>query len=107
MMIIIFFYVGGLAYFIFKLVRIYQPSHSAQYLPVQKSLTIFAVLTIVLIMLTIANACMCMSNFNKGLKPFVLKRKIGQDEEKPEGMTELPDLKTGVGAPAPNRMEID
>jgi hypothetical protein len=79
----------------------YQPSHREQYTPVVKSLTVFAVLTIILIILTIINACWCMSNFNKGLKPFVLKRKI-QHDEKIE--TELPDLKHGQAA---SRMTID
>jgi len=71
---------------------------------VRTSLTIFAILTVILIVLTIINACVCMANFGKGLKPFVLRRKIASEEEKAEGMTELPDLKHG---PIPSRMTID
>lgn len=95
---------GGLAYFIFKLARMYQPSKAPDYLPVRKNLTSFAVLTIILIVLTIINACVCMANFDKGLKPHILKRKIGSEEEKIDNMTELPDLKHG---PASSRMTID
>ncbi|KAH8813269.1 hypothetical protein F5884DRAFT_331907 [Xylogone sp. PMI_703] len=101
MLFTIFMYFCSLAYFIFKLFRMYQPSRAKFYLPVRKNLTSFAVITIVLIILTITNACVCMSNFNKGLKAHVLKRKI--DEEK-ANMTELPDLNNG---PVPSRMTID
>lgn len=100
--IVLFF--GGLAWFIFKLERMYQKGWEEDYLPVRKSLTSFAVLTIILIILTIMNACVCMNNFNKGLKPHFLKRKITSDEEKSDNMTELPDLKHG---PVPSRMTID
>ncbi|KIM97963.1 hypothetical protein OIDMADRAFT_168314 [Oidiodendron maius Zn] len=97
-------YFGGLAYFIFKLARMYQPSHEVNYLPVRKSLTSFAVITIILIVLTITNASVCMANFNKGLKPHILKRKIGGDDEKAVRMTDLPDPSNG---PGPSRMTIE
>lgn len=79
----------------------YQTSHAPFYLPVRKSLTSFAVITIVLIILTIVNACVCMANFDKGLKAHVMNTKI---EEEKLNMTELPDLKHG---PVPTRMTID
>ncbi|RDW73124.1 hypothetical protein BP6252_07031 [Coleophoma cylindrospora] len=104
MILTIFLFFCGLAYFIFKLARMYQPSHEQFYMPVRKNLTSFAVITIVLVVLTIINACVCTNNFDKGLKPHILKRKIGGDEEEKANMTELPDLKHG---PASNRMTID
>lgn len=104
MILTILCYIGGLAYFIFKLTRMYQPSHETNYIPVRKMLTSFAVITIILIVLTIINASVCMANFNKGLKPHVMKRKVGGEEEKVEHMTELPDLKHG---PVSSRMTID
>jgi hypothetical protein len=106
MVIIILLYLAGAAYFIFKLVRIYQPAHFQQYLPVRTSLTIFGVLTLILIILTIGNASACMANFGKGLKPFVFKRNIGAEEEEKSDfrMNELPDLKHGQ---IPSRMTID
>ena len=82
----------------------YQEGHEQNYLPVRKTLTSFAVITIILIVLTIVNASVCTANFNKGLKPHILKRKIGGEEEKIDNMTELPDLKHG---PVPSRMTID
>lgn len=105
MVVTIICFLGGLAYFIFKLARMYQPAKEANYLPVRKNLTSFAVITIVLIVLTIVNACACMANFDKGLKQHVSIRKIRSEDEKSEHMTELPDLKHG-GAQV-NRMTID
>jgi hypothetical protein len=78
---VILLYFGGLAYFFFKLVRIYQPGHSQDYIAVRRSLTAFAVLTIVLIILTIINAFICMHNFGKGLKAHLI-RGPGPDPEK-------------------------
>lgn len=104
MFVTIFIYFCGLAYFIFKLARMYQPSHYLSYLPVRKSLTSFAVITIILIVLTITNACVCTANFDKGLKVHILKRRNGGDEEKTDNMTELPDLNHG---PVSSRMTID
>ena len=106
MILTIFCFFCGLAYFIFKLARMYQQGHESNYLPVRKNLTSFAVITIILIILTIVNACVCTANFGKGLKPHIIKRKIGVDEEKMDNMTELPDLKHGH-APATSRMTID
>jgi hypothetical protein len=106
MIFIILLYLSGSAYFIFKLVRIYQPGHLEQYLPVRTSLTIFGVLTLILIVLTIVNASVCMANFSKGLKPFILKRQVGAEEEEKADfrMNELPELKHGQ---IPSRMTID
>ena len=97
-------YFGGMAYFLFKLVRMYQPTKRAQrYLPARKTLTSFAVITIVLIVLTIINAIVCASNFRHGLKPYIANRKVESEDEKPT-MMEMPNLSH---APVPSRMEID
>lgn len=102
MVSIIILFLGGLSYFVFKLVRIYQPSHSSSYFAVRKSLSAFAVITILLIILTIANAVICMNNFNKGLKPHLLaSRKV---EEKPDATSvSLHDVKPQISS----RMTID
>lgn len=96
-------YFGGLAYFLFKLVRMYQPEREKPYVPVRKSLTTFAVITIILIIITIVNAVMCALNFRKGLKPYIASRKLESEEEKPN-MMEMPNL---VHGPVPSRMTID
>ncbi|KAK4144772.1 uncharacterized protein C8A04DRAFT_36341 [Dichotomopilus funicola] len=100
---VILLYFGGLAYFFFKLVRIYQPGYSRGYDAVRRSLTAFAVLTIVLIILTITNAFICMNNFGNGLKAHILKP-TGPDPEKEDANSyQLNDQKPSL----PSRMTID
>lgn len=95
-------YLGGLAYFIFKLARIYDPDHEKKYKPVQKSLSAFAVLTIILILLTIVNALVCMFNFGHGLKPHLNapRRELDKDQVS----YSLSDVKQSQ---QPSRMTID
>ncbi|KAL9125510.1 MAG: hypothetical protein Q9217_005297 [Psora testacea] len=112
---IIILYFAGLAYFLFKLVRMYQNTERARlYLPARKSLTIFAVLTIILIVLTIINAIMCASNFKRGLRPYIEHVKVDDregEEGKPVPMMDMqaPHLNYGgyMGGGASSRMTID
>jgi hypothetical protein len=102
MICVIILYFGGLSYFLFKLVRIYQPGHEEDYMAVRKSLTAFAVITILLIILTIANAIVCMTNFGKGLKTHLMALK--RVEEKPDlNSINLSDVKPQQ----PSRMTIE
>ena len=86
----------------------YDPSRAYQYLPVRKSLTTFAVLTIILILLTTTNAVMCTLNFSQGLRPYIGSRKVDSEEEKPT-MMEMPNMpqQQKYGAPIPSRMTIE
>lgn len=102
MIAIILLYFAAMAYFLFKLVRMYQPETENDYTPARRSLTFFAVITLILIVMTIINACICMHNFNKGLKPHINKKK--KDKEAEKNSTEL----TAVdGQVMPGRMMID
>lgn len=65
-----------MAYFVFKLVRMYDPLQADKYRAARSSFTTFAVLTILLLIATITASVMCMMNFNKGLKPHIQKRKV-------------------------------
>ncbi|KAI1132710.1 hypothetical protein F5Y10DRAFT_184758 [Nemania abortiva] len=96
-------YLGGLTYFIYKLARIYDPSQAAAYMPVRKSLTTFAVLTIVLIILTIINALVCLFNFGHGLKQHLLKSSR-QEIDKDQASYSMHDVKQPQ---LPSRMTID
>lgn len=97
---VIILYFGGLAYFIFKLFRIYQ--HAAQYMPVRKSLTAFAVLAIMLLICTVINAFYCMNNYGNGLRTHLLKSKA-VPEKSDDGSVDMHHLKPT----APTRMTID
>jgi hypothetical protein len=103
MWFVVFILVAALAYFIFKLFRMYQPNFEQNYKPARRSLTTFAVITILLIILTIGNAIACIMNFDKGLKPHITKRKLPDDEDK-HSMT---DMSNPVSQPVPSRMTID
>lgn len=117
MLAVIVVYFGALAYFLFKLFRMYQPSHDAPYIAARKELTAFAVITIILIVCTIINASLCMWNFGHGLRPHISSRKLESDEEKQaaggsldgmgSSMVEM-DSRTGmVAKPSGARMTID
>lgn len=82
--IVIILYFGGLAYFCFKLVRMYENGYSKPYIPARKELTTFAILTIGLLLATIVVACMCAHNYGKGLMPYVRSGKVGK-AERPNG----------------------
>ncbi|KAF8474282.1 hypothetical protein BDZ91DRAFT_789898 [Kalaharituber pfeilii] len=104
MAIVVLVFHGSMAYFLFKLVRMYNDKKREQlYMPARRSLTSFAVITLILITITIANAITCMLNFNKGLKPHITKRKFASDEDK-HAMTEM---SPHVNHPVPSRMTID
>lgn len=75
-------YFCALAYFIFKLFRIYEKPHYYElYKPARKPLTTFAVITIILIICTIVNAILCTLNFGRGLKPHIVARKVNAPSE--------------------------
>ncbi|KAI4661769.1 uncharacterized protein J4E78_004559 [Alternaria triticimaculans] len=100
---IIVVYFIALGYFLFKLIRMWVADASRQedYKPARKSLTAFAILTILLLIITIVTACLCTHNFNKGLKPHVNDKIVQNDKTY---NTEMPSL----SGPAPSqRMEID
>jgi len=102
MIVIIIVYFCALAYFLFKLVRMYAADGERlkDYRPARKSLTSFAVLTILLVIVTIVVACICTHNFNKGLKPHLMNKRGSTDKNG----TEMPY----VSGPSPGpRMEID
>ncbi|KAF8928144.1 hypothetical protein BGZ58_009856 [Dissophora ornata] len=63
----------GVAYFVFKVVRMFVGDKVSNYIGVYKFLTLFAALCLVTILVTIANAAVCYRNFGKGLKSQILK----------------------------------
>jgi NADH:ubiquinone oxidoreductase subunit 6 (subunit J) len=113
MILIIIVYFAAMAYFMFKLVRMYNGGARIEdYLPARKMLTTFAVITILLLAVTITVAIMCTHNFNKGLKPHIAKRKVPseRDQGKQGGSyaTEMPQYGfSNNPGQAGSRMTID
>ncbi|EKV11270.1 UPF0658 Golgi apparatus membrane protein C23H3.04 [Penicillium digitatum] len=99
MVIIILLLFAAMAYFFFKLYRMWSPLTYFKYLPARPSMTFFAVITITLIIVTIIYAFMCVHNFNRGLKPHINKKKNKEAEK----LTELSSNLTQI----PSRMMID
>ncbi|KAI9179225.1 hypothetical protein H9P43_005888 [Blastocladiella emersonii ATCC 22665] len=60
----------GIAYFVFKIVRIWTLNRERLY-GTQLFLTFFAALSIVMLVMTFANSIVCMLNFGKGLKSHI------------------------------------
>ncbi|KAF2401925.1 hypothetical protein EJ06DRAFT_367978 [Trichodelitschia bisporula] len=106
MICVIIVYFGALAYFMFKLVRMYgsDAGRRADYLPARRTLTTFAVITIALLVVTIIVACWCTFNFNKGLKPHLSKR---QPHNVDSDKLYIDDMPHRVNMPTSSRMEID
>ncbi|KAF9198083.1 hypothetical protein BGZ49_001210 [Haplosporangium sp. Z 27] len=72
MAVLFFTLICGVAYFIFKVIRMYKGPKIPNYFGVSKFLTLFASLCMITILLTIANAVVCFRNFGRGLKPHLL-----------------------------------
>ncbi|KAG0361717.1 hypothetical protein BGX24_005298 [Mortierella sp. AD032] len=64
---------GGVIYFIYKIVRMYVGEKVPIYAGVFNFLTLFASLCLVTILLTIANAAVCYLNFGRGLKAHLIR----------------------------------
>ncbi|CDH60046.1 hypothetical protein RO3G_09260 [Lichtheimia corymbifera JMRC:FSU:9682] len=74
--LVLIFFVGaaaGCAYFIYKIVRIFDPTQAEKYRNIKNFLTFFASVSLALLVLTIANIGICWSNFKKGLKAHLLR----------------------------------
>lgn len=108
---VIFLYFAAMAYFMFKLVRMWDsadPTRVDDYLPARRGLTSFAVITILLLAITIVNAIWCITNFGKGLKPHVYKRKTVTQDDKVGSYSSNTAYQGNVAlGQVPSRMEID
>lgn len=58
----------ALAYFVFKLFRLFQPSQAFRYSDSRKTLAVFSSLAILMLLLTFWCTILCFINFDKGLK---------------------------------------
>ncbi|KAJ5403591.1 hypothetical protein N7509_003462 [Penicillium cosmopolitanum] len=99
MIAIILLFFAAMAYFIFKLFRMYAQATAHLYIAARPSMTFFAIITLILIVITITNACMCVNNFHHGLKPHIQNKKVRAEEKS----TELSNVEGQV----PSRMMID
>ncbi|KAM0756288.1 hypothetical protein T439DRAFT_308750 [Meredithblackwellia eburnea MCA 4105] len=105
---------AGMAYFIYKLVRIFDPSSGDRYAIAKKTLTIFSVVTFLMLLVTFIVAGLCMNNFGRGLKenipPYTWgRRTTGRPAGSLEGEEKLNGAgqKPGVMGRTSTRMSLD
>ena len=104
------FYFAALAYFVFKLVRMYfgPKPRVDDYIPARRSLTTFAVITVLLLLITIVYCLICTFNFKKGLKPHVTGKSMHQRSASLEMNKLYSNVETPLGGgPGPSRIMID
>ncbi|VDB99374.1 unnamed protein product [Peniophora sp. CBMAI 1063] len=64
---------GGLIYFTYKFVKVLVLKNEAQFIDIYQSLTIFSVISILLLIITVAYAVIVWRNFGRGLKQQISK----------------------------------
>lgn len=101
---------AALSYFLYKLVRFYQPSTSVQYATTRATLTVFTIVAFILLFGTFAVGLRCFADFDRGLQP----SKVNALQPKPRynatdsvlKMNEQPSSYAG-GAPVAPRISIE
>ncbi|KAF8320117.1 hypothetical protein DL93DRAFT_2074485 [Clavulina sp. PMI_390] len=91
---------AGMVYFVYKLIRIWTQRYTDTFKNVYKTLTVFAAISVLLLILTAIWSWIVYRNFDGGLKHHLNKRKKESDE------VEL-GPKGGFKAGNPNRMSIE
>lgn len=76
MFITLGYFLCAMAYFLFKLIRMYSGPKKSLYGTAKRPLATFAILTLILLFVSIANACICLNNFGNGLKNYVRQRRV-------------------------------
>ncbi|CAO3600023.1 unnamed protein product [Absidia cylindrospora] len=76
---------AGLAYFSFKIFRMCDVSQKQKFMYVREFLIFFACVDLTLIVLTIINTAICFINFDKGLKPHLLRNRSKSTEAANQG----------------------
>lgn len=98
------YFLCAMAYFLFKLIRIYTGPDRTEYGSAKRPLVTFAVLTLLLLVASMVNAIVCMRNFDKGLAAHL---------KSPGGRSGSPDMLFSDWGPADcktplqHRLELD
>ncbi|ORY76990.1 hypothetical protein BCR37DRAFT_389256 [Protomyces lactucae-debilis] len=76
MYLALIYFLAGAGYFVFKVERMYAGPKAASYGAARRPLVTFAILTLALLVASIANAIVCMRNFGFGLKQILDRRRV-------------------------------
>lgn len=96
---------AGMAYFLYKLVRIWDPSSRDRYAAARKTLTLFSAISLVFLIATFVMTALCLSNFGRGLRERMPRYRFAAARE-----DEKVRISIGPGAPlgvAATRMSLD
>lgn len=104
MLVTMSYFICAMGYFLFKLVRMYSGSKADLYGAARRPLATFACVTLILLVVSIANACVCTSNFGRGLNSYVAQRRVGTSPDTPDTAIEF-DTKDKLIIP--HRLELD
>ncbi|KAK4058844.1 hypothetical protein OIO90_000290 [Microbotryomycetes sp. JL221] len=99
------FQLAGMAYFLYKLVRIWDADSRDRYAAARKTLTLFSVISLVFLVVTFIMTGLCLSNFGRGLRERMPKYRFAAARE-----NENVPTSSGPGAPlgqAATRMSLD
>ncbi|KAJ7655037.1 hypothetical protein DFH06DRAFT_1092079 [Mycena polygramma] len=68
---------GAMLYFVYKLVKVLRFRETKDFILVWKTLTIFSVIAIILLTVTIVFSFLVLRNFGRGLKDLLMKKSVG------------------------------
>jgi hypothetical protein len=94
--------IGAMVYFVYKMVTVLMAKNEPDFVLVWKTLTVFSVIAIVLLVATFIFSVLVMQNFGRGLKPALARKNTHQRF----GSTH-PAAFSGPASMNPNRMSID
>lgn len=94
-------------YFVYKLVRFYQPSSSSQYVSTRATLTTFTIVAFLILFLTFAVGLRCFSDFDKGLRASKTHELQTSAPKSPGFMGERNSSYMNGGAPLQQRLSIE
>ncbi|KAJ7109359.1 hypothetical protein C8R44DRAFT_802315 [Mycena epipterygia] len=100
------------SYFLYKLVRIYEPSSESQYATTRASLTIFTIVAFILLFGTFAVGLRCFADFDRGLQASKVnavptRPKYSQKENSAGNMSQQQQGSYYGGAPIAPRISIE
>ncbi|KAJ6604439.1 hypothetical protein DFH09DRAFT_1354193 [Mycena vulgaris] len=91
---------GGMIYFVYKLVKVLRFKHTHDFELVWKTLTVFSVIAIILLLVTFVFSIMVLRNFGRGLKDSLMKKSMSHNRFESQHHRRAASMN-------PNRMSID
>jgi len=104
---------AAMSYFIYKLVRFYEPASSAQYATTRASLTIFTLVAFLILFASFVVGLRCFSDFDRGLRASKMHDVSSPSKSRAQKSPHSPDMgqlgreSTYLGSPLGPRISIE